>query len=360
MKKTNRILASLLAGAWLLGAGAVPALGAEEPLSKEEVVYINLSPAGDVDSVDVVNIFDLPQPGRIVDHGAYASVRNMTGTEPITMDGQTVTIDAGTGRLYYEGSLPEAEIPWQISLHYLMDGQEYAAEDIAGMSGALEIRMSVKENPRCTGDFFQSYALQISLTLDGDRCQNITAEGATVANVGSDKQLNFTVLPGKGADISVTAQVTDFAMDAAAINGVPLALDVEVDDEALLGQVTELTDAISALDVGAGSLSEGVASLAGGADSALAGAGALYSGAAGLRSGASSLQSGGSSVQSGAYDVSTGAAALDEGVQTLNDGMTELGSGLEQLNSRPPLWWTAPPKSSPPCRPSRAAWTASS
>lgn len=44
----------------------------------------------------------------------------------------------------------------------------------------------------------------------------IQADGATIANVGADKQISYTILPGKGLDAEITADVTDFEMEAAA------------------------------------------------------------------------------------------------------------------------------------------------
>lgn len=334
MKTAKRMTAAALA-ALLALAPSLPAYAAGRSTAKEEVVYINLTPTGEADTVEVVNIFDLAAPGQILDYGDYASVRNMTTTDPVSLDGGTVTIDAASaGRLYYEGSLPGAEIPWLFHIHYYMDGREVPADDIAGMSGALTIRLSAEENPRCRGGFFDDYALQISLTLDGDKCQDIRADGATAANVGRDKQLNYTVLPGKGADITVKAQVTDFEMDAIAINGIPLSLDVEVDDGALLAQVTDLTDAIAQLDEGAGTLSDGTAELTDRIGEAAAGASALYSGASSLQSGAGVLQSGGASVQSGAASVSSGAAQVSDGAQALKGGLDALGAGLNTLNEQ--------------------------
>ena len=76
--------------------------------------------------------------------------------------------------------------------------------------------------------------MQASLSLDTDKCKNIVAGDATIANVGSDKQLTYTILPGKGADIEITADVTDFELGGISINGIPLNLNIEVDDDELM------------------------------------------------------------------------------------------------------------------------------
>ena len=334
MKRMQKALAAALSAALLLAL--CPAVcAAEGTHGKEEVVYINLEPDGRTSSVNVVNIFELAQAGRIVDYGPYSAVRNMTGTEPVTLSDDTVTIQAGPGRVYYEGTLPHGAAPWLFDIRYFMDGREYEAAELAGMSGALEIRLRIRENPDCAGDFFENYALQVSLTLDGDRCRDIQAPGATVANVGGDKQLTYTILPGKGADITVRAQAADFAMDPIAINGVPLSLDVQVDDEELMDQVTELLEAIAALDEGARTLDEGVGELSDAVGGQLqTGADQLSQGAAALQSGAGALESGGGAVTGGAWSVSAGAAELDAGVRELNGGLQTLQTGLDTLSGR--------------------------
>lgn len=76
-----------------------------------------------------------------------------------------------------------------------VDGQQIDVDDLAGRSGHVEIELSIRQNPDCPGDLFRSHALQITASLDTEKCRNITAEGATQANVGTSRQLSFIVLP---------------------------------------------------------------------------------------------------------------------------------------------------------------------
>ena len=55
----------------------------------------------------------------------------------------------------------------------------------------------------------------------------------TVAEVGADKQLLYTILPGKGLDTSIYADVQNFEMDAISINGIKLNFNLEIDEEEL-------------------------------------------------------------------------------------------------------------------------------
>lgn len=313
----------------------VPAFAAASNTPKEEVIYINLNTDGSVKEINVVNSFELPTDGQIVDFGRYQSLRNMTTTDPIDYTDETVTIDAKAGKLYYEGKLDGNLIPWNLQIRYYMDGTEYPAEELAGMSGALKIQIEVTENTDCRGNFFDDYALQASLTLDTNQCKNITAENATVANVGNDKQITYTILPGKGIDTEITADVTDFTMDGISINGIPLNLDIEVDDSELMDQVTDLLDAIGELDDGAGELKDGVSELQNGAqDNLQNGVSALQNGASDLQNGVGALQTGGATLQSGAAELQNGAAALDEGIRSLHQGIGTIQTALDTLNGQ--------------------------
>ena len=238
-KIVRRASALVLAGCLLAGA-ALPAFAAS---AKEEVIYANLDASGTVTGVYAVNSFAVQAGDTVTDHGSYTAVRNMTTTDPLEHSGDTVTAAvAEDGKLYYEGTMDTATaLPWLVKLTYTLDGAEIAPEELGGKSGALAIRLQVSRNPACTGDFFDQYALQVTMTLDTDRAQNIVADGATMANVGSNKQLSYILLPGSDSDVTVTADVTDFAMNAISLNGVKLRLNLDLDGATLNGKSGELT-----------------------------------------------------------------------------------------------------------------------
>lgn len=240
MKNGKKITAVLLAGTMSFTL-VLPAFASDVPSSKEEVVYINLDAEGQMKEMNVVNIFGR---GEVVDYGAYGSVEILNTSDEITQSGDKITFTTDSDRVYYQGRMSGKEIPWDISIRYYLDGKEYSAEELAGKSGKLEIYFKITKNEACDGTFFENYALQASFTLDTKKCENIVAENATMANVGSEKQISYTILPGKGINTTITADVKDFEMSAVSINGVPLSLDVEVDDEELLEQVTEIYAAL--------------------------------------------------------------------------------------------------------------------
>ena len=331
MKTMKKTVAVLLSGTMVL-TSAVPAFAAEtkdQPSEKEEVIYINLDAGGEVRDVYAVNIFN---SGDVVDYGDYSSVQMLNSTEPISQNGDKITFTSAKEKNYYQGDLENAEIPWSISVRYYLDGKEYSADEIAGKSGKLEIHFQITKNDACAGTFFDDYALQAFVTLDTEQCSNISAPDATIANVGSSKQLTYTVLPGEGMDTVITADVTDFEMSAVSINGIHLNLNVEVDDAELKEQVNELIDAVEQLDDGAVELSDGSAELLDGTAEAKDGASSLHSGIESLDSGVATLQNGLSAVQGGLDTLHAQSGSLTAGSSEYQAAMVSLQTAVNGLS----------------------------
>lgn len=325
----RRAAAGLLAAALLAGA-VLPAGAAAPSTSKEEIVYANLSAEGEVTGVYVVSQFDGVAGQTITDYGDYTALRNMTTTDPLNYENGVLTLTpAEDGKIYCEGTLAKAQLPWLFELTYTLDGAEVSPEELAGKSGALVLTLSAKENPACEGDFFNQYALQINLTLDTHKAQNIVAPGATVANVGSNKQLTFLVLPGQETTLTVSADVTDFALDPISINGVRMRLSL--DSGALTDSIGALTDGSTQLNDGAQALKDGIDQVKAGLDALNAQSSALTGGSAQVRSALTQLQGALAGVSASTDQLDTllnGSAQIRDGLHQLNEGAAQLESQL--------------------------------
>jgi X-X-X-Leu-X-X-Gly heptad repeat protein len=330
-KLTTAVLITIL-----LAGFAWPANAADEPSRKEEVVYGILNPDGSVKNVYVVNIF---KGGKITDYGNYTEIRNLTTSEKINQSGDLITVETGADKLYYQATLESKELPWLIAIHYKLDGKEISGAELAGQRGALQIAISVTPNAQVNRTFYDNYALQISLQLDTKLSENIKAENATIAEAGGNKQLTYTVLPGKGADIAVTADVHDFEMEPITLNGIKLMFGMSLDDQELSGELSQLAAAIRKLDDGAGDLLAGADRLADGMNQYLAGLKAYKDGLAELETGTSGLNAGASSLKKGLADLSgqnqtlmSGAMALQQSAfDTVNAQLDATDSGLPVL-----------------------------
>lgn len=85
---------------------AAPVSAEEAASEKEEVVYIMSDSAGNVQNVNVVNIFS---GGDVTDYGNYTAVRMMNTDAAIKSDGDRITFSAEEKRVYYQGTLEDAE-----------------------------------------------------------------------------------------------------------------------------------------------------------------------------------------------------------------------------------------------------------
>ena len=323
----KRVMAGVLTCAVVMGNTGVMALRVSasdvKNSKKEEVIYVITDAQGNVQMVDAVNIFG---KGAVTDYGDYSSVKMLNSTEAIQMEDGKVSFTTDLNKVYYQGTMENAQLPWNIDISYTLDGASIAPEELAGKSGALKIHIKITQNEECTSNFYDNYALQASLTLDTERCDNICADGATLANVGSDKQISYTVLPGKGLDAEITADVVDFEMDAVEINGIRLNLNIEIDDAELMDKVNEIMDAAKDINGGATKLSDGTGDLLSGSSDLCDGTDTLYDGTSTLKDGTSNLKD-------GIDEMQTALDTLNAQSSTLTDGSAEVLTALTTIQS---------------------------
>lgn len=308
-----KITAYILSAAMVLGSG-VSALAAVPNTQKDENVYANLNQDGSVDGIYVVNAYLLDKQTDIVDYGKYDSVKNLTTDTDINKKGDTVTTAAPEGKFFYQGNLKTKELPWEISIHYYLDGKEMEAGELAGQNGSLKITIHIGKNDQVEEAFFENYLLQATITMDMDKCSRLQAAGATVGNVGASKQLVYNIMAGQEKEIVITADVLDFSMDPISFQGVPMSFDLDRDSLAM----DSLTDKTGDIKDAADEFSDGAAE--------------LYDGAGALKDGASDLNDGANSLKEGIESYSDGAHSLGDGIDTLKDGTDELSDGATQLS----------------------------
>ena len=328
MKYYGRKALALVLSAILIASTASTAF-AQDPVEKDEVVYINLSHDGSVESIYVVNAYDLTEEQPVTDFGNYREVKNLTTTEELSVQAGAISFTAPKGKFYYQGELDSAQIPWLVSVTYQLDGQPISGEELAGKEGHLEMTLSLRQNPDANPVYFDNFAIQATVLLDSERCKNITAPSATLANVGGDKQMSYIVLPGKEKDFTISADVTDFEMDAIQINGIPLTLDIDDPDTTeIKDKIYELKDGAKELDDGAFQLDDGATQLQDGALELKDGAADLYDGTDDLYDGVKDLDEGADKLRSGAGDLKEGADQLKAGFDQLNQSSRELKAGI--------------------------------
>lgn len=234
--------AAMLTLVCLLGAPASAHAATEAVYEKDENIYATLEYDGSVESLYVVNQFDVLSAGIIKDAGAYDTITNLSDTDPIATAGDVQTIEVDEGVFYYQGDIANGDLPWDFNITYTLDGREVDAERLAGKDGRVEIRLDSSVNKHINEQFPQNYLLQVSFTVPADSCHNIDVGDGTIADAGADRHITYTIMPGQDADIVFRADVDSFEMSAITVTGTPVAADANAKDTAPISYMSSDND----------------------------------------------------------------------------------------------------------------------
>jgi X-X-X-Leu-X-X-Gly heptad repeat protein len=199
--------------------------------------------------------------------------------------------------------------------------------------------MASAKNETVNAVFYDNYMLQISMTLDSDKCSDVESPGATIASAGKNMVIAHTVMPGKDADITLAATVSDFEMDGIGITAMPFSMEVDLPDtDGMVDDFTKLSDAISDLNDGVGDLADGVAELRTGANK-------LKNGSADIKDGLSQLSDNSGQFIAASAQVKDALAQIifslgdglsgdfdPEDLAQLPEGLTQLSQGLQGIS----------------------------
>lgn len=313
--------------------------------SKEEVIYASLGTTGEVKQIYTVNILNITGKGQIRDYGSYSSVKNLTSLDEIKNNGDSVTFAAPAGRFYYQGNMADHNLPWNIEITYYLNHTKINPDALAGQNGHLEMRITTKKNTLIDAAFYDNYLLQIAITLDTDKCSNIAADGATLANAGTNKLITYTIMPGKEGNISLSTDVQDFEMEGIQISAIPFSMSFELPDTSgFTDDFLQLSDAIQQLSDGISSVKDGVLELDSGTDRLKNGSSEFMNGFKALDSKSDELVNASAQISgalSGISDMLSNAsngdlASLTElpaGLTGLASGLDEIASGLDELGT---------------------------
>jgi X-X-X-Leu-X-X-Gly heptad repeat protein len=298
--------------------------------SKEEIVYAVLSAEGAPGAAYIVNNFRPTAPGAFTDYGDYSKATALSSPETVRIDGDAVTFALGDAAFSYQGDMNDPSLPWRVNVSYYLDKTEISSNELAGMSGALEIRVKTSPNPDADSAYFENYLLQITITLGGDTCRNVSAPDASVAAAGSDRTVAFTALPGSEADYALTADVTDFEMDGIQFAALPFAMSFDLPDaDEMTGDMDELVDAVGELNDGTTALADGVSELDDGAEKFGDGVSALGDGVSGLTDGSSDFNKGLKQLDKGSSGLVSGSAVIGDSLKQMSEAMAPLSAGID-------------------------------
>lgn len=275
---------------------------------KQEVVYASLNNAGGMNSVYIVNVLKAAAGQTVQDFGTYDQVVNLTDTSTINQLSDSVILTmpesetASDTEFSYQGSVPNAQIPWNISITYLLDGQEISAEDLAGKTGSLELRIETTQNQSVDPRYYENYLMQITCTLPMENATNVKTDQGSIALSGSDVTVSFMVMPDADGNVSLSADVTNFEMSGISFAAIPFSMALDFPDtDSLVSQFDALID----------------------------GTEQLHSGAQDLAAGVSSVDAATKQAATGAADLATGATQMAQGLQQYQQGLRDSAAAAQ-------------------------------
>ncbi|MBS3942762.1 MAG: hypothetical protein KGZ32_00775 [Dethiobacter sp.] len=304
-----------------LAAGISPQTGRSEGTLKDETIFVNLSGAGGIKEVYVINAFPRPN-GEIVDFGDYAALVNLTNDLKPQIEGERITFKAGgeNGIFRYQGRLIGRKLPWIFGFTYYLDGRRLKPQDLAGASGRLRMEIGVRANPEADQYFREQFMVQISIPLEMDKSGSIYAPEAVRVVAGNLTTLAFTLLPGEEGIFVVEADVERFEM-----GGIEIAA---MRAEITLGQIgRDLESGFADMAEGMEELIEGTEKLQEGMVDFSDGAGRLYGAVAKINENSPALLAGIGSFETGLTDLATGLQELKAGF----DGFRSVEIGIAAM-----------------------------
>ena len=304
---------------------------------KSETAYVDLHSDGSVKTVYIVNAFEIEGGGSIVDYGEYVEIKNLTDSSAITNDNGRIAAHSSNDLFYYQGILGITDLPWDLEIEYYLDGNKVNADELAGCTGAFELRIHVNKGDEKYQSFFERYMMQISLSLNKDLCTNIQSEGAGINIVGKTASISYTHAMNTEASYILTANVHDFEMSAIQLRAAAmgnLGLDIDIDGD-ILSEFDSLSDGVTTLNESAAKLADGSDSFHGGLRSMAAktndfasSINTLYQGAGMLNDAAALFGEGISEVGGRLGSLSESMPKLQEAVNQLAEGSTDFSKHL--------------------------------
>ena len=343
-------------------------------LSKNETVYVIADASGAAKKIIVSDwLKGVDTKGKLKDVSNLKDVKNVKGDETYTVNEDNAYEWAANGDdIYYQGT-GTTELPVKLKLSYKLNGKTVSADEIAGKSGKVTIRIDYentqKEKVKINGKTKEvnvPFLMLSGMILDDDKFKNVEVSNGKAINDGTRTIVAGFALPGMQDSldidkdemeipdyVEITADTTDFELSTTmtvAMNDIFNDVDFsKVDDkvdelkdsldeledaaEQLVDGSSQLYDGIGTLLDKSGTLIEGIDKLYDGAEQVNSGAKKLDSGADGLSSGAKTLDDGAAKLKNGASQLDSGASQLDSGLATLAGGASQVDNGAASLSS---------------------------
>ena len=301
--------------------------------TKDETVYSKMDNAGtNYKTVVSDHIKNTEDADTIEDLTDLLNVKNTSGDETYTQDGNKFTWNANKNDIYYQGDTTK-ELPIDLKVKYELDGNEISAKDIAGKSGKVKITLqytnkearTVTVNGKAT-KMYVPFVVVAGTIIKDENAKNVEVSSGKVVNDGTKTVVVGMAMPGLQeslglskndidipSNIEITMDATDFETESIVSYATPKVFekdDLKIFDkmDSLYADANKLQDSMNQIQDGANQLKEGTTELANGT----------------------------SQVDSGVKEVATNMSKVTSGAAQLANGQKQVTSGLKQIKGQLP------------------------
>lgn len=281
-KSMSKKLICIVVSAGILAPNAVYA---ENAVTKDESVYVNLNETGDAKEEIVSDWLHSNNGGiNIKDQSNLSGIKNIKGNEKPEQSGSDLIWKSDSSDIFYEGR-SNAELPLKVKVTYFFNGEQFNPKDIAGKSGSVRIKLNFINNA-ChqeiiNGKLKNIYTPMATLavvSLPMDTFRNVTVSDGQIISEGNNQLVNFIGFPGMEEslgignmnlgvklpeNLEITADAENFKMGPILITATPKLPDMQKLKDAssideLKSGISDLKDATGKLLDGADKLNQGI------------------------------------------------------------------------------------------------------
>lgn len=173
-------------------------------LSKNETVYVIADSSGAAKKIIVSDwLKGVDTKGKVKDVSNLKDVKNVKGDETYTVNEDNAYEWAANGDdIYYQGT-GTTELPVKLKLSYKLNGKTVSADEIAGKSGKVTIRIDYentqKEKVKINGKTEEvnvQFLMLSGMILDDDKFKNVEVSNGKAINDGTRTIVAGFALPG--------------------------------------------------------------------------------------------------------------------------------------------------------------------
>ena len=300
--KNNKVISKVISGALLFSM-----VGYTFPVfayTKDETVYSKMDSNGkNYKTIVSTHIKNTENADLINDLSDLLNVKNTSGEETYTQDGNKFVWNANKNDIYYQGESSK-ELPIECNVKYELDGKELSASEIAGKSGKVKITLQYTNKEERTVDIngkkvkmYVPFVVVAGTIIENENARNIEVSSGKVVDDGSKTVVVGMAMPGLQeslglsddeveipSNVEITMDATNFETSSIMSYVTPKVLeedDLKVFDnlDEIYGQVNTLQTSMNQIQDGANTLKDGTTELATGANTLKDGVTTAYNGA---------------------------------------------------------------------------------